>query len=228
MSSFQDQKFSDVHYNGYGGGLRLDYSLDKHNYWDFGVTCLYYGEHAKTYDVGAAKIVDVRPFITYMRPLFRENTQTLYAGATTDMSFYMRTTQQLYNNASYLIPGYSLKIPVRYVRRINDKWTLDAGLSFQLFGYIHESASFTYTTSQYVLEEGKFSYDELPSTPNFVPLWKYLDIRTHILFEYGKRWVFGYRWNMSESFQVPGYPMIKGYSALTVGFRLVNRIKEKN
>ncbi len=227
LSSFQDQKFSDVRYSGLGMGVRLDYSLAKKNFWDFGAEAFFNREHAATYDVGKAGTQDYRLFVTWLRPLITTPDATLSLGLTPDIFFSMRSTAQLSNNAAYLIFGYTVKVPVEYTRRINDKWVMHAGLSLQLFGWMQENMSFTYTTSQHVLEKGEFNYDDVPADISFVPLWKYLDIRTRISFALGKRWIFGYRWNMQESYQVAGYPMIKGYSALTVGYNIVNRIKEK-
>jgi hypothetical protein len=52
-----------------------------------------------------------------------------------------------------------------------------------------------------------------------------LSIETNIRFYYGKRWIFSYTWEMQQSYLVKGYPMTKGFSALTVAYRFVNKNK---
>jgi len=88
-----------------------------------------------------------------------------------------------------------------------------------------EYASFAYSANQKIIENGEYNYEELAMHYYFTPFWNYINIETNFHFYYGKRWVFSYLWRMQQSYLVNNYPMTKGYSALSVAFRIVNKTK---
>ena len=227
LSSFQDKKFSNERYSGPGGRFHLDFNWSKISYWEIGVDAMYNSEHAKTYDVGNAVKMDYDLYFIFMYPVFNTDEHKLLLGVMANFRYHLRKTNDLSNNTAYLIFGPDFHIQGRYIRPVSDKWTLDASLRFQIMGWVYEGISYSYATSQQVLLDGEYHYNNVPVKLNFVPMWKYFSITTDIHFDYGKRWSFGYRWHMEQSYQVKGFTMTMGYSELYAGFKIVNKAKEK-
>ena len=226
-SSFQDKKTSTEHYSGFGTKMNINYTWSKKSYWEAGTNILFSWEHAKTYNVGNAAIKDFNIYLTYLYPVINSGKHKLLIGLNGDFGFFLRTTQDLGNNATYMILGSDFKFNGKYIHPVSEKWTFNAAVGLQLFGWIYEGMSFTYSTSQEILEQGKYDYNVENLMLNFVPLWKYFTLTTEFQFDYSKRWGFGYRWHMEQSYQVKHYTMTMGYSELYVNFKIINRFTNK-
>ncbi len=227
-SSFQDLKYSQVHWRGLGVTPVIELSWQKKSIHSIGVEGIVAYEKPKTFDGGETNVYWGNIFYKYLHPIKYRKSCTVYLGAKVeplDVSF--RFVDGLVNNSSYVIVGSNLKAIAMWDRKLTDKWTLKADIGFQLFSHMLENMSFGYSTSQYALEDGKYDYNEVQESYSFLGFWNYLNIETNINFTYGKRWTFGYLWRMQQSYAVKDYTMTRGYSALIVKYNIIvkNKIK---
>jgi len=232
VSSFQDRKFSDVHWAGTGFTGKFDFSWHKKGIHAAGLSGIFTMENPKTFDnYGRTKVYRAQAYYSYVYPVKvrPEKKCTLYLGSKVELAdFSWRFVDDLINNSSYFVYGIiNILAYSNYERQLNNKWTLNAQLGFQVFSAVmSEEMSFTYVTSQNTLLEGKVQYDEVTADAYPAGFWDFLNIETNFNFRYGKRWMFGYSWRMQQSFAVKNYPMIQGYSALTVAYRIISKVKK--
>ena len=227
LSSFQDTKYTNVKYTGGGIMYGTDFMWRKKSIIGFGIQGIFSKEKPKTFDKGYPTVNDAQIYFKYLRPIELSNKFNLLVGTKVDLfDFTLRMNPELTNNSAYIILGGGVKAYTMVEKEINDNWRFDAGLGFQLFSFMNEYMSFAYMANQNTLENGEYNYED-PAMPwSFTPFWKYLNIETNIRFYYKKRWVFGYAWRMQQSYLVENYPMTKGYSALYIAFRIVNKKKQ--
>jgi hypothetical protein len=226
VSSYQDVKFSDVRYSGIGTTTRFDFKWRSKAIHNITIEGLYSSENPKTFDHGMTNVYQANIGYKYLYPVGYYSNSNLFVGAkieAIDMTLRMNT--DLYNNATYLAYGTNVKISTMYEYKLSDSWIINADLNFQLFSFMDESMSFAYSVNQHVLENGEYNYDDIVTAYIFTPFWKYLSIETNIHANYGKRWIFSYSWRMQQSYIVSNYPMTKGYSALSVGFKFISKSK---
>ncbi len=226
VSSFQDLKYSQVHWRGIGITPVIGLSWQKKAIHSIGVEGIISYEKPKTFDGGETKVYWGSLFYKYLHPIKDYELSTIYLGGKIepiDVSF--RFVDGLVNNSSYVIAGTNIKAVAMLDRKLTEKWTLKADIAFQLFSYLLENMSFAYAASQYALENGEYNYNEIQEYYSFLGFWKYLNIETNINFMYGERWVFGYLWRMQQSYAVKDYTMTRGYSALLVKYNIVVKNK---
>jgi len=224
-TSFQDVKYSTVHWNGIGFAPRLEVSWRNKFIHGFGIEGVMSNESPKTFD-GSAKYYSGIVFYKFFYPLKTEKKYKLFVGAKVEpIDFSLRMIDGLYNNGSYLIYGTNLKAAGMFEQRINNKWVLNADLGFQLFSFMNENVSFGYAADQQTLEDGKYNYNEMTAPFTFTPFWKFLNVETNINFHYGKRWVFSYVWRMQQSYAVKDYHLTRGYSALRLSYHIISKTK---
>jgi len=224
LSSFQDLKYSEVHWNGGGVATGMSFIWQKKGIHGAGVEGVYGIENPKTFDgTGKTKVYRGQIYYYYVYPVkHRENCQLFLGGKIDAMQVDWRIVDGLSNNASYLIFGTNLKLFSNYQRKLNDKWQLDAQLGFQLFSFMEDGSSFAYPSPLPLLEKGEYSYDEDKLPVYFTPFWDFLSIETNFRFSYGKRWVFSYLWRIQQSYLAKGYRMTTGYSAITASFKIIS------
>ena len=229
LSSFQDLKYSSIHWRGVGYYGGMDFKWKKKGIHAIGLEYSQSTEMPKTFDGhGEYNVYRGQLFYYYVHPIKERKDCKLYLGAKIDgLDLVWHINQDLYNNASYLIYGYNFKAFSNYQRKINDDWTLNAQLGFQLFGIMEDGTSFAYAVSQETLENGDYNYDEMTLPVFFTPFWEYLSIETNFNFSYRKRWTFSYKWRMQQSYIVKNYRMTQGYSALAVSYSIISRDKTK-
>ena len=224
-TSFQDVKYSNVHWNGYGLTPKFAVSWRKKCIHSFGIEGLVDSEQPKTFDGGAKTYWGIA-FYKFLYPLKTDNKYKLFVGAKVEpIDLSVRMIDGLYNNGSYLIYGTNLKAVGMFEQRINSKWLFDADLGFQLFSFMNENMSFGYAADQKTLEDGKYNYNNMSAPYHFNPFWKFLNIETNFNFNYGKRWVFSYIWRMQQSYAVKNYRLTRGYSALMVSYHIISKSK---
>jgi len=227
LTSFQDVKYSNVHYNGIGTNFSFGYEKIKKNYFSTNLNLIYSNEKAKTHNFGKTTVLNGIIDVSYLRLILKKENQKLYVGAKWDvLDLYYRLTENLGNNGFFFTSGSNLKLASLYERTISDKLKLRAGFNFQLFSFMKESTGFGFSAPQDALEDGEFSYqNEKLEAPfgfkyyTFESFTKYLNIDTKIEVHYKKRWVLVYKWNMQRSNKVKNYPMTRGYSALSVQYK---------
>jgi len=226
MSSFQDTKYTNVKYTGLGVVYGFDFMWRKKSIIGFGAKGIYSKEKPKTFDKGYPSVNDAQFYFKYLYPIKKNEKYNLFVGTKVDLfDFTMRINPELTNNSAYVILGGGVKAYTMFEKKINDTWKVDAGIGFQLFSFMNEYMSFGYMANQNTLEKGEYNYEDAAMPWSFTPFWKYLNIETNIRFYYKRRWVFGYAWRMQQSYQVENYPMTKGYSALYVAYRIINKEK---
>jgi hypothetical protein len=227
MHSFQDTKYSDVRYNGIGVTTNIDFTWQRNHIIAFGVDGYYEKDKPQTFDDDVSvSEYDFMLYVKYLYPIIKNKKYKLYIGGRIDAyELSTRTNMVLENNSIYLINGINFKALTMYERKLNGSWILNADFGLQLFSFMNEYMSFAYAADQITLENGDYNY-EYPEAPiRFTPLWDYLNIQTNVRFQYGKRWIFGYTWRMQQSYAVEDYRMTKGYSALSITYRIVNKSK---
>ena len=225
LSSFQDLKYSDVHWTGGGIASGMSFLWQKKGIHGAGIETVYGIENPKTFEgIGKTKIYRGQIYYYYVHPVkHRENCQLFLGGKIDAMEVDWRIVDGLSNNASYLIFGTNFKLFSNYQRKINDKWQLDAQLGFQLFAFMEDGNSFAYPAPQQLLEKGDYTYDQERLPVYFTPFWDFMNIEASFRFSYGKRWVFSYLWRMQQSYIVDNYRLTTGYSAVTVSFKLISK-----
>ncbi|MDC9723086.1 MAG: hypothetical protein PSN34_10020 [Urechidicola sp.] len=227
FTSFQDVKYSKVHYNGVGVNLNFGYKKIKRSYFTTNLNLIYSNENAKTHNSGKTTVLNGIIDVSYLKPILKKDNQKLYIGAKWEvLDIYFRQTENLGNNGIFFTSGSNLKFASLYEKTISDKLKLRAGFNFQLLSFIKESTSFGFSAPQSPLEDGEFSYqnEKLEALFGFKyyslePFTKYLNIDTKVEMHYKKRWVFTYKWNMQRSNKVKNYPMTRGSSALSVQYK---------
>jgi hypothetical protein len=221
-TSFQDVKFSNVRWSGYGFAPKIEVTWRKKFIHTLGVDGVMDSQQPKTFDGSAKTYMGV----VYYKILYPLTSDKLYVGAKVEpMDMSLRTITGLENNGSYLIAGTNVKVVGMFEQRLNAKWLFNADLGFQLFSFMNENMSFSYAAAQKILEDEKYQYDEMTAPYYFAPFWKYLNIETNINFNYGKRWVFSYVWRMQQSYAVKDYRLTRGYSALMVSYHIISKNK---
>jgi len=226
MSSFQDRKYSDLKFTGFGANYGFNLEWRKKSIIGFGINGIYSKQKPKNFEGGEASINAAQFYFKYLYPVDVSQNFDLFVGAKADLfDGTMRISQGLTNNSAYIIVGGGLKAFAMIEKQLNDKWLMTADLGFQLFALQDEYMSFAYMANQKILESGEYNYEDPAMPLFFTPFWQYINIETNIRFHYGKRWIFSYLWRMQQSYQVKGYPMTKGYSAVSVGFKIMNRNK---
>jgi len=224
-TSFQDVKYSTVHWSGFGFTPRLELSWRKKFIHSFGVEGILGSEQPKTFDGGAKTYWGVA-FYKFLYPLKLDKKYKVFVGAKLEpIDLSLRMIDGLYNNGSYLIYGTNMKAVGMFEQRINNEWLFSADLGFQLFSFMNENMSFGYAADQNTLEDGKYNYNEMTAPFSFTPFWKFLNVETNINFHYGKRWVFSYVWHMQQSYAVKNYRLTRGYSALMLSYHIISKRK---
>jgi hypothetical protein len=225
LSSFQDLKYSEVHWTGGGLATGMSFIWQRKAIHGAGIEGVYGIENPKTFNgAGKTKIYKGQIYYYYVHPVKHKENCQLFLGAKIDaIEVGWRIVDGLSNNASYLILGTNFKLFSNYQRKLNDKWQLDAQLGFQLFSFMEDGNSFAYPAPQTLLERGEYTYDEEKLPVYFTPFWDFLNIETNFRFSYGKRWVFSYLWRMQQSYLVKDYRLTTGYSAITASFKLISK-----
>jgi len=227
LSSFQDLKYSAIHWSGLGITGGLDFKWQKKDIHSLGFDGVYSDEKPKTFNgFGNYKVYRGQLYYYYLHPIKQQKDYKLFIGTKIDgLDVNWHINEDLYNNASYLIYGFNFKIFSEYQQQLNEKWGMSVQLGFQLFSLMEEGISFGYAAPQETLENGDYNYNQIEFPLFFTPFWDYLSIETNINFTYSKRWTFSYKWRMQQSYIVKNYHMTQGYSALVVSFSIISKDK---
>ncbi len=224
-TTFQDTRFSDVRYSGFGGKFMLDYTHWGKFIW--GLNAEFYSGDTKGKTHGKTAS-NMGGFLSgdFLFPVTKNERSSLYIGPKVDfINMYLRSDPNLINNSGFIISGNSLLAELLYKRKINEKWRFEARGALQLISYMYLGTSFAYAAPQNQLDDGEYNYNGI-ETPGYATLpWDFFNIETDFRFKYKKRWSAGYQWNMQQEYSTPGMPMTKGYHSLFVAFSVLNKIK---
>lgn len=230
-TTFQDIKYSKVHYGGVSTNVSLGFEKSKKFLWGFNINYNSSTEEASTYTVGKASTINVNIGTKFLIPIIKNENHILHIGAAWDIfDFYYRDVENLNNNSKNYISNSNIKLTTNYIRKITDDLKIQGGLDFQLFGFVKESTSFGFSAPQNALEEGEFSYqNEDLDNPFVFDYYKaksfldYFNMGISLKLHYKKRWALAYNWNMQRSNMVKDYPLTKGTNSLSVIFKIINK-----
>lgn len=220
-SSFQDQKYSDVRYNGFGSAFGIGF--EKHNekaLWGIHLNGVFTKEKPSTHSATRAKTTSVGLDVKYLRKVKQE----LAVGATlTVFDFYNKQFENLRNNGRYFIVSSTLWLSGRYQYK---KFRFD--LDVAALTFVKEKTGFAFSAPQSYLENGEFTYqNENADTPlgfkeyTFRSIPKNLQLRTSIMYQWNDRWLLGYGWEMQKLSEVKNYPVVYGIHTLKVRFNII-------
>ncbi len=227
-SSFQDVKYSDVHYAGAGLNFNIGYNKSNENYfWETALKLNYSTESASTHNLGKAIVVNPTIYFKYLKPIKKN----FKVGARLDLlDSYFRKIEELGNNGTYYINGHHLYGSVMHDYKLNDNWNLQSGLDLGLVSFMKESTSFGFSAPQTALEEGGFNYQseslESPFGYKYFD-WKYfgnnLNIKTSFFFQYKNRISLGYSWDMKRFANVKSYPVTTGMHNIIFRYNIIHK-----
>lgn len=233
-SSFQDAKFSNTSYNGFGGGsLQIGHVSEYKNSILTGNILVRSGvANSNTFsisDLGKTLIVYPNVNLSYHQKLY----PNLSLGAKIDVfDFLYRNTEGLGNNATYFNNSINLYGSGLYRKQIKDNLQFVAQLDLGIFSFLRESRGFAFSAPQSVTESGSFNYqDDATSNPFALkffeakPIWSLLNLQTLIGFKYKERWTLSYTWSLRRFSTVKNYPTTSAFHGLNVKFNFINKIK---
>lgn len=231
-NAFQDQKYSDSHFGGFGGGLNLSYELQNPSFivksslqGSFG------NDQSATHSNGSTSVTNIRIQGQYLHKLKDQ----FHLGLRWDIfDLYLRSTAALQNNSSYFLSSSTWYLSGQYALNVFKDKKLTIGADLGVATFFKESTGFAFSTSQSVLEDGGFNYqDESILGPfglkHFIvhPFWKQLNFRTHFNLDLNRRWSVGYHWYLRRFSSVKSYPTTLAQHRLGVNFLLFERPRKK-
>ena len=231
-TSFQDTKYSALHYGGLGGILDLQFKKTSDNsIWSTGLTATAGQEKPGLFDGGKAWVIYPQIHFSYLRSI----NDKLYVGGRWDiLEMYIRSTSGLGNNRFYYNTGSYLSASGIYKMEVGGK-PLEIGLDLGLISFMKESTGFAFSTQQTALENGDFDYqDEALSHPfgfkyfNVRLPWQHFRLSTTANYQLSKRFSLSYRWNMRRFAEVDDYPVTLGANTISVRFHFINKSKTNN
>ncbi len=226
-STFQDIKYSDVKWSGYGLTPGIDFVWRRNGIHSAGIEGIVSIENPETFDLGKTNFYWGNLYYKYLHPVNKSKNYNLFIGGKLKpFGISMRMVDGLINNGVYLIISSNINAVALFEKQLGKKWVLSTDFGFQIFSVMAENMSFTYSVDQRTLEKGKYNYDEVEGKMYATPFWEYLGVETSINLSYGKRWVFGYLWKMEQSNIMPDYKMTMGYSSLRVVYKIVSKHKK--
>ncbi len=230
-SSFQDIKFSDVRYSGFGGALKFGYKrfkADSH-FWEAALNFQYSKENAATHDLGGTSVLYPNIYFKYLKIL----NDNFAVGARIDLlDIELRVIPELQNNGTYYIASNNIYGSVLYKRPINSNWNFSASADLAIFGIKKESTSFAMNYNQKQIEDRKVDYqDEFMAEPFPYKFWEFshianfLNIKTEFTFHYKKRISAGYNWEMKHWATVKSYPTTVGAHSIVFRYNFAQKQK---
>jgi len=230
-SSFQDIKFSDVQYSGFGAAIKLGLNREKENsyLWEAAFNFRYSSENASTHNNGKTTVIYPTIYFKYLRVL---NDHFLIGGRVDLLDLDMRVLTNLQNNSTYYMASNLLYGSTIYKRSINSNWNFSASLDLALIGLSKESTSFAMNYNQTRIEKGEVDYqEETMGEPYPYKFWKFSHIGNHLnlitefYFHYKTRLSAGYKWEMRHWATVPSYPTTIGAHSIVFRYNFAHKLK---
>ena len=228
LSTFQDQKFSDVQLSGVGGSLHLGgHTESSTGAFGYGLKLRVGQELASTYEVGSVIAVHPTFYVQYARRI----NEKLSLGVHWDIfEVYFRNIKGLMNNGNYALASSDLLLKGQFDW---NKWR--AGLDVGILSYNRESIGFGFSASQNALEEGRFDYqNEALNNPLGLEFFElkslnhYLKLRSNIQYQLSNRFGLGYEWELRRITNVENYPATLGVHRLTLRWNIRYKIRNQD
>lgn len=225
FSSFQDVKYSNVRYNGFGGVFGLGYLKESEKaLWGANFQGVFASEKPATHSASTAKTNDLMLQVKYLHRV-KEN---VFIGATWDvLDLYTKSFEGLGNNSGYDITGSTL-----WASGIYDYKKFRFGFDLGLASYFRESTGFSFSAPQNVLEGGDFDYQNSKLDDRFAfkyyelrTIPKHFQIRTSIRYRVSKRFSVAYKWHLRKFAEVKNYPVTYGIHSLSIRYNFFSRTK---
>lgn len=225
VTSFQDEKFSDIIYS--GGGLVLNLGFQKEKTQSIiggGLNINASFESAATHDKGDVKMVHPRFYVEYLKKV----SPKLAIGAHWDiLGMYYRNIDGLDNNGNYYQTASDLMIASQYQF---GKFRVGADLG--ILSLVKEGTGFAFSAPQNGLEDGEFNYqnESLESPFGFKygtvkSPFNHLKIRTNVQWQMSKGIALGYQWEMRRFAEVKDRSVTSAIHNVTIRFNLTHKEK---
>ncbi|MEE9361288.1 MAG: hypothetical protein V3U92_01675 [Cellulophaga sp.] len=223
-STFQDTKYSDVIYSGFGGKYGIGYLKESpKNIWGINLEIIAVNEKPSTHNGGSSPTFNVVLQTMYLRKIKDQ----LYVGATWDvMDVYFKTFEDL-NKDRHFVSGSTL-----WASGIYSYKKFRFGLDLGLVSYFKEAPGFASIYPQQIVEKGNvnpqddkqgtvldFRNYQLKTIPNPV------QVRTSIRYQLTKRFSIAYKWRLRKIKQIKNYPSTYGIHSLSVRYNITNKSK---
>ena len=230
-SSFQDTKFSNVQYSGFGAVIRVGYNREKTNkyFMETAISFQFSKENAKTHDNGGAMIFYPNIYFKYLRVL---NNHFLIGGRADVFDLNIRAVSGLQNNSGQYIASNNLYGSFVFKNPINDNWRFSAALDLALIGIQKDVPSFAMNYSQKRIEEGEVDYqDSSLGEPYPYHYWEFcsvfssFNIKTALSFQYKSRITLSYNWEMRHWATIKSYPTTIGVHSIVFRYNFIHSLK---
>ncbi len=224
FSSFQDVKYSNVKYNGFGGVFGLGYLKENEKaIWGVNLQGIVTTEKAATHD----NTVSTYNYMLQAKYLHRIK-ENLFVGATWDvLDLYTKTFEGLGNNSGYDVTGSTL-----WASGIYDYKKFRFGLDIGLASYFREGRGFAFSVPQSVLENGDFDYQNGKLEDRFAfkyyelrTIPRHFQVRTSIRYQLSNRFSVAYKWHLRKFSEVKKYPVTYGTHSLSIRYNIFKRTK---
>ncbi|WP_103069184.1 hypothetical protein [Aquimarina sediminis] len=225
FSTFQDVKYSNVRYNGFGGEFGMGYQKENQKaIWGVNFNAMFTSEKADKHNVGTARTNNLTVGAKYLYNVKRN----LFVGATWDiLDLYKKDFDGLQNNSGYDIIGSTL-----WASGVYDYKKFRFGLDVGLASYFRESRGFAFSVPQNVMESGDFDYQNGKFDDHFAfkyyelrTMPRHFQVRTTIRYQLSNKFSIAYKWHLRKFSEVKKYPVTYGAHSISIRYNVFNRIK---
>lgn len=229
--NYQDTKFSNVLYNGYGGGLNLGTIRELDQY-----SCnLDFRASYNTLSSRLSNTIGDHVMAQLSFDFLYKITENYAFGGDWEMGNANGVNfSSLGNNSINIVFNSTLGIKGRYTRQIKEDLHIKFDLSIGLISVVKEGISFAYSASQQVLENGSFDFQNPQSTSvlslsyyEFAPIFKLNNWKTRLSLDYKDRFELFYRWDLLNYSSVKNYPITFALHSLGVKLNYISKQKAR-
>jgi len=206
-NSFQETKFSNMQYRGFGINItpfgwqkqtnKNIFNVDT----KIGIAFL----SSATNNVSKNANPEMKISFLYLRAIKNTNIMTYNVGIGINTDFSMQV-QELY----YFF-GNTITANIGAERQINNNNKISLTIGIGIIGLVKELRSFAFIAPQKYIEEGSFDYADKNKIINplgyntFAFIGKYNRIKSNLQWHH-KKWIFSYEWNLINYTSLKKYP----------------------
>ena len=206
-NAYQESKFSDMQYRGFGLSITLFgwYKQKNKNTYEFnsklGITIL------KSTTNSVTKIINPEYNLnfSYLRTLKQRNNFSFKVGGEWNNDFTFKVQDY------YYFFGNTISLKLETARILDEENKITINLNIGLIGLIKELHSFSFLAPQDYIDNGEFDYADKskiinPLCFNKIEFFgKYNRLKSEIAWHY-KKWIFSYEWNLLNTTTMKNYP----------------------
>lgn len=229
-NAFQDARYSNTVYSGAGGLFGFGGEKVHANYrWQWGLD-IRGGVTSGNPNEQTSFIVNPNLYFKYQRKL----TDKVWLGGRWDiLDAFFNNTNGLGNNSIYLSTSSNLSVAALYETDLKKERKLQVGLDLSLLSFNRENTGFAFSSSQNVLEEGAFDYQDISAQDPFSlsyfeleTIGQFLNLRTAVTLATKKRSSFTYEWGLQQSVETTGAPATIAMHVLKYRFNIFKKTKK--